>query len=63
MFGDKYSITTFLPALDEFVPYSGLPDGASYVSLCTCISTAQISDGVLSIKCKNALSCVTNSTK
>src|SRR5258707_6654077 len=63
MFGDEYSITTFLPATDEFVPYSGLPDGASYVSLCTCVSTARISDGVLSIMCKNALSCVIDSTK
>src|SRR5216684_8375392 len=63
MFGDEYSITTFLPAPDEFVPYSGLPDGASYVSLCTCVSTARISDGVLSMKCKNALSCVIDSTK
>lgn len=63
MFGDEYSITTFLPAPDVFVPYSGLPDGASYVSSCTCVSTARTRDGVLSIKCKNALSCVTDSTK
>jgi hypothetical protein len=25
MFGDEYSITTFLPAPDVFEPYSGLP--------------------------------------
>jgi hypothetical protein len=51
MFGE-YSITTFLPAPDVFVLYSGLPDGASYVSSCTCVSTAQKSYGILSIECE-----------
>ena len=63
MFGDEYSMMTFFPAPDVFVPYSGAPDGASYVSSCTCVSTARNSEGVFSMKCKNALSCVTDSTK
>ena len=40
-----------------------LPDGASYLGSCTCVSTARKRDGVLSIKCMNALSWVTDSTK
>jgi hypothetical protein len=29
MFGDEYSMMTFFPAPDVFVPYSGAPDGVS----------------------------------
>jgi hypothetical protein len=62
MFGDEYSMTTFFPAPEVFVPYSGEPDGGSFVSSCTCISTARMREGVFNMKCKNALSCVTDST-
>ena len=62
IFGDEYSITTFLPAPDAFEPYSGLPDGAPYVNSWTWVSTARTREDVLSMKCKNALSCVTDST-
>ena len=62
MFGDEYSITTVLSAPEAFEPYSGLPDDVSYVSSWTWVRTARTREGVLSMKCKNALSCVTDWT-
>lgn len=62
MLGEEYSMMTFLPFPDVLVPYSGSPDADEYVRSWIWSSTLRIRVVELSWKCRNALSCTTDST-
>lgn len=62
MLGEEYSMTSFLPFPDVFVPYSGSFDAVLYVRSCTCVSTRRNNVEVLQVKCKKALSWTTFAT-
>lgn len=50
MLGDEYSMMTFLPCPEVFVPYSGWPEGVRWVSAWTWVRISLMRVGVVSWK-------------
>lgn len=62
IFGEEYSMMTFLPLPMVLEPYSGWWEGVLYVRSVTCVRTFLMRVGVRQVKWRKALSEMTDST-